>query len=1024
MPAYDFFDFTGISLTEKIGARVKRKLESKIDDINSRLASEPQESIRYELQEQIRFLKDIKAKILNDERLTSEFYSMVEKKTEELKRRLEARILLEIDSRKGRELVITMGKIHKIKNTSGISLTLDYIKKAYTEKKFRIDTISPLDDFPKIFDKCDEIHRELDFFRERVRKARELNSSYEEAEHVKNLYTFAAYVCGDSINAANYALFSVEMLKKKLEPCRMNYATYNSETVENCEANIANMAVSFIFSSEENKRGYDQYLLLQTPELAELFTTMSGLIESDLKDADIAELCIGKIQEVLRDLVDRKTAIAIYNKKANLINDPYIPDRAVFTVRCAHCQAMCEFSSLSEAQTLNKCTKCGEKLYKLCPSCKKFVLFSMYRCPECGYYFPDKAKFDRHIVIAEDALRRKNFSYARDNLLEARIADPTEEAKIKALDERITREEREYNKPVDDLNSMIDGLRFEEAEKYSERILRLRLELDISLQVRKIRSVLEDCRRTFQSARDRTTKINSCLDILDKCIDFSPALNFLADNPPAPCPSVNIYPDDEASALLLSWTSSGERRIKYTLLRKIGSKPPANEKDGDIILMDSEELSYKDTKIESGLIYSYSVFAHRQKLFSVPSSASGVVLAKISDFQCRQKGTSLHLSWKNPANCSKVNVSFQHKESEKVIASGFQSSSVIENVEFGTKYVFILSANYPGLGQSRKTIREFTPSAEIKDFRISSRRVGNNIYEISWDIKESGVDIQILSEQEICEIRSEMRACQISLKENRYYVIRAKALSGGEFKSSTNEININTYSPCVIDEEKTEIRENGNNINISVALSGNIPDNLKYVAYFVRDNDKDPSESEVLSPTSGCEIIYAEGLKRNGKKINITVPPKGSSKIFVTIFAVYQDGGSERISAPCKKMFIIPLFVKVFWKIRRRFFGIFGNKYLVVRFKANRPLLCRPAFVLCKSKNRKPVLNPSDINADTILEKKTEETLSGEKSEISCNFEIEQKLANGQELFLFIRNTRVDESYDAPRWEEGFNGRA
>ena len=269
-----------------------------------------------------------------------------------------------------------------------------------------------------------------------------------------------------------------------------------------------------------------------------------------------------------------------------------------------------------------------------------------------------------------------------------------------------------------------------------------------------------------------------------------------------------------------------------------------------------------------------------------------------------------------------------------------------------------------------------------------------------------------------------MRACQISLKENRYYVIRAKALSGGEFKSSTNEININTYSPCVIDEEKTEIRENGNNINISVALSGNIPDNLKYVAYFVRDNDKDPSESEVLSPTSGCEIIYAEGLKRNGKKINITVPPKGSSKIFVTIFAVYQDGGSERISAPCKKMFIIPLFVKVFWKIRRRFFGIFGNKYLVVRFKANRPLLCRPAFVLCKSKNRKPVLNPSDINADTILEKKTEETLSGEKSEISCNFEIEQKLANGQELFLFIRNTRVDESYDAPRWEEGFNGRA
>ena len=1017
MPAYDFFDLSGISLTETKAARVSSTLKRRISDLNSKLTSESQDSIRHELESQIRFLSDTEAKILRNGKLTPEFFSMVKEKTEELKRRLEARILLEKDSRKGRELVITNGKIRKIKNTSGISLTLKDIEQAYKDNGFRIETLSPLDDLPKIPDRCNDIHRELDFFRERVRKARELNSSYEEAEHVKDLYTFAAYVCGDSSNAASYAHFSAKKLREKLEPYMKKYSAYNSETVEKLEANISGQAVSFIFSSDENKKGYDQYLLLQTPELSELFARMSGLIEADLKDSDIAELCIRKIQEVFGD---RRTAVAIYNKKANLINDPYIPDKAVFAVRCAHCQAVCEFLSLSEAHKLNKCTNCGEKLYKPCPSCKKLVLFSLYKCPECGYSFPDKDKFNKHIVMAEEALRRKDFTSARDNLSEARIADATEDAKTKALEERIAREEREHNRPVDNLNAMIDALKFEEAEKYSQSILLSRSELDISLQVCRIKSVLEDCRTIFEASYGGVSRINSCLDILDKCIDFSPALDFLASNPPAPCQSVSIHSDDEAPALLLSWKSSGERRIKYTLLRKKGSKPPANEKDGDIILMDSDELSYRDTKIEPGLIYSYSVFVHRKNRYSVPSSASGAVLAKVSDFQCLQKGKTLYLSWKTPANCSKVNVSFQNEGSEKVIASGFQSSAVIEDAKFGTKYIFILSANYPGLGQSRKIISEFTPSAEIKNFRISSRLVKNNIYEISWDIKESGIDMQILSGQEVLSrTRSEMRTSQISLKENKYYVIKGAALSGGKLQPSTNEIRINTYSPCVIDEKETKITEDSKNINISVALSENMPENLKYFAYFVRYSNESPREDEALSPDSRRKTITAESW-RHDRRINIAVPSEGISKFFVTIFAIYNDGGSERISAPCKKIFTLPLSAKVFWEIRRPFWG---NKHLLVRFSANRPLSYRPAFVLCSSSNGRQVLTPSDINAVKIIEK-PEEFLSSEKSEIFCDFEIEQKLSGGQDLFLFIINTKPDESYDIPRWEAGFNGKA
>ena len=264
-----------------------------------------------------------------------------------------------------------------------------------------------------------------------------------------------------------------------------------------------------------------------------------------------------------------------------------------------------------------------------------------------------------------------------------------------------------------------------------------------------------------------------------------------------------------------------------------------------------------------------------------------------------------------------------------------------------------------------------------------------------------------------------MKSCRISLKENRYYLIKAAAFSGGKLQNSTNEIRINTYSPCVIDEKTTKITEDSKNINISIALLGNMPNNLKYFAYFVRYNGETPRENDVLSPDSGRVIIDAKSWRQN-RKINITLQSEGISKFFVTIFAVYNDGGSERISAPCKKIFMLPLFAKVFWEIRRPFFG---NKHLLVRFSANRPLSHRPAFVLCTSSNGRQVLTPSDINSVKILEK-PEEIQSIEKNEIICDFEIEQKLVNGQELFLFITNTRPDESYDVPRWESGFNGKA
>ena len=781
MADFDFFELTKIPLSETKPAKIESLLSRKERELNDNLASETQDTKRHEIEAKIKFLADIKAKIFDGKKLSRFYSDMVKDKTDELRRRLQARILLEKNSRKGRALIVTNGKIRKLRNDRehGIALTDKDIQQAYTDNGFTIIDISPLSAMPQIPDRCGNIHKDLERLREKVQQEiKTLHSGRPDADFVNDLYSFTAYISGDINNFSEYENYSAAQLKSKLEPYLTSYAGYSSETIEKLEANIAGSAVSFIFDSEAHRSGYDSYILMTKPELEELFNNMSGLLESDLKDPDIAELCIRKIAEVFGDY---DTALAIYNNKAKLKNDPYIPDKAVFLVKCAHCQAVCEFSSFKDAQSQNKCTNCGEKLYKVCPSCKKPVLFSLTKCPECGYAFPDVDRFNKFMVMAENALRNNNFNEARNLLASAKLADSSERVKTKELEARITRFEGEYNRPLTKLNDLISSLKFEEALKYSESLSASRPDIDISSQTRMINKILNECKNKFEAAKDNISRVNASLDILAKCADFSAALNFLALNPPSPCKKLDALTDDENISISLNWPATGEREIKYELVRKRGTRPPLYDKDGEIIIINTEKLSFRDENIEPGVIYSYSVFACRKGRLSQPVSVSKAVLAKVSDIQHEQRDNVIYLSWKTPKNCTGVRVSYQHEGIERVISENARDSITLDNVQMNRRYIFYLSAVYPALGSSIKEKFEVVPTKIIKDFRIMSKRIKDNMYEFSWDLNDGGIDLQILSGSEVIKrIRSEMRSCQIKLKENTYHVIKFRWRGKGQ----------------------------------------------------------------------------------------------------------------------------------------------------------------------------------------------------------------------------------------------------
>ena len=140
---------------------------------------------------------------------------------------------------------------------------------------------------------------------------------------------------------------------------------------------------------------------------------------------------------------------------------------------------------------------------------------------------------------------------------------------------------------------------------------------------------LDGCHKKFSLAKDNISKANACLDILEICCDFRDALNFLDTVPPEPCKNLSVAIDDEHTSVLLTWSATGERGIKYSLVRRKGTRPPANEKDGDILLKKSDSLSYTDKSLESGINYSYSVFADRKNLCSPPVSTSSVVVRTV-----------------------------------------------------------------------------------------------------------------------------------------------------------------------------------------------------------------------------------------------------------------------------------------------------------------------------------------------------------------------------------------------------------
>lgn len=1023
MAEYDFFEITGLSFDppEEKAKKIKALIEKAEKNLGGELGSVSQQAQRDEINGKLALLNRLKAEILSGDgkKVQPVFIELAEKKREAVKKRLVAAVRLEKRGKK--ELVVTNGKIKTLKKNT--KLSKESIEDVYKSYGFTVIDIDPLAAMPKFPTNAEKIHSELEI----LRKSKDPNPNGADLTSVYDLYGFAAYLKGEPENSAEYHDMATKDISDLFDEYAKKNAMRNDPLGKLC-VSIATAGKTNVFNKDANRKSYEQFLLFKKPELTELFAIMKDSVPSDLRDPGFADICIGQITEVFGD---SNTALAIYNNEAGLRDDPYVPEKAFFAVKCAACQNISEYATLEEARRENKCRHCGKKLYKKCPHCGEMVLSSANRCPECSFTFANAGLFTKYISLAEVALKQGKLKEAREQLIRAKTADPNERIQTSALEKELESEEAKISEPLKELRILMESKRYQAAEAFLGDIVRQYPQISMAEQKKEITDVLSLCRAKFGKCRelDPQGKIRICLEILDLCNDFRQAEELLNNHPPKAVGKISARYDDEKKTVVVSWIKSGEQGVSYTLVRKEGSLEPLSINDGLVVMDNSREISYSDLSAVLGKQYVYAVFVKRKESISSPVSTVVRTLAGVSDIHYQQKANNLLVSWRLPANSQGAAVTCLSGGEICMAKENMHESAEIQNIRYGLPYVIQVAADYGSLGKSGIRQVSVTPTPIVESFRISASQTKDGSYNIGWSVSEKGVDIQIEVEGKVVQTaRSEMKSCVLQFPANNHYRVQAKAFSEGRWMPAENELAINTYEPVHINHElstiteKTKLAAGGmeHHIEIKLKLMDGIPGNI--VAFYCIVKTKEPGATKAPWATENDASGNVDRIDyqtyQQWKEITKHITAHFEDAYYVTLFAVYKVDGKEVLSAPCRKKFNRPLEANIYWKTVRPFFG---SAKVSIEIVANRMMNRRPEMILCASPQGKQLLSAEDSSAVELL-KISEHTFEDPESRIEEDFDIIAAVKKNTKVFLFVIDSSNDESYSV-RWAAGYNGK-
>lgn len=1023
MANYDFFDLTGLPFDppEKSAKKVKAAIDKKVKELGASLGSETQQVKRDEMTEQIKLLNDTGATILasDSKKIVESTYSaLAEGRTQSEIAKLKATANLMAMTG---TTVITDAAIKELRKER--KLSDEHVRAVFANLGFTVKSFEGIDVaglFPKQIKKTDEYISALS-------KTKDPNPNGADTSLVVDLYSFVAYLMEEPESAVVYRGKTTNELLSIFDSFSKKFSQRNDNLGKLC-ASIATAAKTYVFNSDENRNKYEFHLKYKTPALNNLFDSMRGAPEQVLLESGFAEPCIKRIAEMLD--CNYEIALAVYNKEGNV---SYSPKASVYLVKCQFCGTMNQYQSEQDAIKANSCSNCKKALFKKCTKCGRMVLASLDKCPytDCGFVFASAAMFSKYYAAAEEALRKSDFDLARKHLFEAQTADPSEKRRIEQLTSTINAEETRHKEPLNKLRALTSAKLYVKAQAELPRIIREYPNLNIADIERSIKEAIAKADSSFSSAQNLTAskRADVCVSILQYCADHQPSLNFLHATQPVPSRSLSATADSAKGCINLAWTISEEQGIKYHLIRKTGKTPPVSVSDGTLLLEDTNATSFCDKTATPGHSYSYSLFISRMGVFSNAATKVAVLYSDVQNLRAVQNRDSIRLTWDMPQNNVGATVTRTASGKDTVLSRSAYGSFEDSNIQYGVAYTYKVSVNYADTMSSPGIKMVITPLVIIDSFRIKAAHVKDNVYKVSWDIKQPKVDLRIMVNKSLnSECTSDVNAVQISLPKESFSTISVMAYSGGKWVESENSIQANTYSPCAIDKNRTELTEETittpkgtvYSVELKIRLSQGIPNNVAGFYYAVRTTSS-ASRWATIEEIGKSHDIGKVSIKKYKEKDSIIYSDSVTDErtFYISVFTIYDVGGKEVVSEPKTIKVDRTIAADLFWKVSK---GFLGSLKLTISIVGNRPIEHVPELVLCGCNEGEFILTHDDPKAVEFIRINPVD-LDKPQKDYTQSFDLEKtNYRKNMKFFLFETNPVRSEKFTL-RWFQGFSGK-
>lgn len=1002
--------------------QIRKKFEQKIEELGSSLAREQEQTRLILLKEQLNFLSEIRKRLFNNEnKLDVQYFkSIAEERLNEVLSDLRATVDLLAETG---EKTATKRTLRSYKNEH--KLSIEHVKEVFDAAGFKIIDKDPLEAFPKFPPNFDRIYDEF----EAIREFKDSDFEAPSASGMVDLYGFIAFMLNDVENAFVYKSMETKELQKLFDEVARKLSQRTDNFGKLC-ASLVGGAKAFVFNSDQNRELYETYLIYRSKGLKSLFDKIKKTPESALLKPKFAERCINTINEYFPDY---EVALAIYNKVAGFKDEFYFPDVWKFRIKCGYCDAMNEFDSEDEAVRINACSNCHKLLYRKCVKCGADMREAKAPCPRCGYDIDSAKLFPNLYRKAENALNNNDFDEARNYLYEAQSAAPEEKDRVDKLSQRIAKAEKILKEPIVKLRRLIVERKYQEAGEQLAEIIKQHPEVNVSEFETTISAELSKADRLFSEANtlSLSEKLDACVSILLQCKDHMPSIAFLRVHPPLPVSSLQVTPVSSSSHISVKWSPSGEQGISYRLIRKQGMEAVKSEQDGDILLDDSTETSFIDSDLKPGKIYTYAVFSIRIGVFSKGLFQRGVLYSEVKNCNVFQKGSFIRLTWDAPENSTGARIERTSGGKREILTESAHGNYEDTTCKLGQSCTYVIYANYGGTDRSEGLEYVITPMVVIDSFSIKSEKIKDNLFKVSWSIKQEGISLRIqVDGKQVAEAVSDDMSAEVTLPPNSYSSIRVLAYSGGKWVESENSVEVNTYSACAINKDKTTIDDNmisGRNgisysIDLRISMADDIPQSVSGFYYAVRSslNPERWVAKEAISSAGDIRRVSIQTYLKNNY-IHFQDTAKSESAFYITVFTIHEFGGKEIISDSSRLKINRPLVANLMWSVS---YGMFDGFKLRVVMQGNRPIESIPELYLCACDSSQFLISPEDKHAELLM-KLDEEDLESAQSDISRVYKVKTDLPSRQlkQLKFFLFHSPDVGSDISVRWKQGFFGK-